>query len=82
MIELDPVILTADLSGFGLKRGDVGTVILAHGDGAGYEVEFLALDGATIAVTSLSAAQVRAARPGEIAHARVLEPTKCRLSAR
>ena len=28
--ELDCVVLTADLPEYGLKRGDVGAVVLAH----------------------------------------------------
>lgn len=72
--ELDPVILTTDQPELVLRCGDMGTVVLVHGAGAGYEGEVVALDGAMIAVTSLSVAQVRAARAGEIAHARVLEP--------
>ncbi len=70
--ELDNVILDCDLPEHGLARGDVGTVVLVHEGGAGYEVEFTALDGETIAVVTLSAAQVRAAVGGEIAHARGL----------
>jgi hypothetical protein len=58
--ELDDVVLECDLPQYGLKRGDVGTVVLVHGNGAGYEVKFTALDGETIAVTSLSAGQLSA----------------------
>lgn len=70
--ELDPVILLVDLPDFGLEAGDMGTVVLVHDGGRGYEVEFVALDGTTIAVTSLAADEVRAAGAGEIAHARGL----------
>ncbi len=70
--ELDNVILDCDIPEHGLARGDVGTVVLVHEGGAGYEVEFTALDGETIAVVTLSAGQVRAAVGGEIAHARGL----------
>lgn len=68
--ELDAVILDSDLPEHGLVRGDVGTVVLVHGDGEGYEVEFTALDGETVAVVTLSAKEVREIRQGEIAHAR------------
>ena len=47
--ELDTVVLTEDLAEHGLKRGDVGAVVLLHGD-AGYEVEFVSLKGETLAV--------------------------------
>ncbi len=71
--ELDRVVLTADLPEYGLMSGDIGTVVLIHRGGIGYEVEFLTLDGETLAVTSLSASQVRPISPKEIAHARTLE---------
>lgn len=70
--ELDDVILECDVPENGLARGDVGTVVLVHERGDGYEVEFTALDGETIAVVTLSNEQVRAVGSGEIAHARGL----------
>lgn len=68
--ELDEVILECDLPGQGLARGDVGTVVLVHPRNEGYEVEFTALNGETLAVVTLSANQVRSVGSGEIAHAR------------
>ena len=70
--ELDRVVLERDLPEFGLKRGDLGTVVLVHGGGAGYEVEFMTLDGETVAVTTLDKSDVREVNGGEIAHARGL----------
>lgn len=70
--ELASVVLTDDLPAYGLKRGDIGTVVLIHRGGAGYEVEFVALDGETIAVVTVLASQVRPIGHREIAHARVL----------
>ena len=52
--ELDDVILACDLPEHGLSAGDIGTVVLVHRGAAGYEVEFTALDGDTIAVATLS----------------------------
>jgi len=69
--ELQSVVLTADLPEYGLQRGDVGTVVLVHGD-AGYEVEFVTLDGETLAVVALSDSQVRPISHKEIAHARLI----------
>ena len=43
--ELNRVILTEDLPKYGLKAGDIGTVVLLHRGGEGYEVEFAMLDG-------------------------------------
>ncbi|MEZ4770867.1 MAG: DUF4926 domain-containing protein [Caldilineales bacterium] len=70
MKELDCVILTTDLPEHGLRKGDLGTVVLVHRPGAGYEIEFVALDGETICVVTVLASQVRAVGRREIAHAR------------
>ena len=72
--ELDKIVLTADLPEYGLQAGDIGTVVLVHQEGAGYEVEFVALDGETLAVVSLFAAQVRPIAPREIARVRSIKP--------
>lgn len=72
--ELESVVLTTDLPEHGLKSGDIGTIVLVHEDGKGYEVEFMTLDGETVAVVSLSASQVRPIGTREIAHARPVEP--------
>jgi hypothetical protein len=71
--ELDSVVLNADLPEHGLERGDIGTVVLIHGDRKGYEVEFVSLDGETMAVVSLPPSQVRPIGRREIAHARIME---------
>jgi len=70
MKELDSVVLTSDVPEYGLKRGDLGTVVLVHHGDKGYEVEFVALDGESVAVVSLFASQVRPIGRREIAHAR------------
>jgi hypothetical protein len=67
--EADTVVLRVDLPEHGLKSGDVGTVVLVHLSG-GYEVEFMALDGETIAVILLADGQIRPIARREIAHAR------------
>ena len=72
MQELDDIILTMALPQFGLAPGDIGTIVLVHQDGAGYEVEFTTLQGETVAVVTLLADQVRATHTGEIPHAREL----------
>ena len=69
--ELDTVVLTAELPAHGLKAGDLGTVVLVYTHG-GYEVEFMTLDGETVAVVSLSPDQVRPVGRREIAHARLV----------
>ena len=70
--ELDDVVLTVDFPEKGLASGDLGAVVLVHDGGAGYEVEFTAANGETLAVVTLSADQVRQVRSDEIAHARGL----------
>ncbi len=70
--ELEDVILTCDLPKHGLARGDIGTVVLVHIAGRGYEVEFTTLDGESIAIVTLEASQVRPSKPREIAHVRDL----------
>jgi hypothetical protein len=70
--ELENVVLTSDLPEQGLARGDIGTVVLVHQQGKGYEVEFTTLDGETVAIVTLTADQVRPSKPREIAHAREL----------
>ncbi len=69
--ELQSVVLVQDLPEYGLEKGDVGVVVLVHGD-AGYEVEFATLEGVTVAVATVSADKIRAVTQGEIAHARLV----------
>lgn len=71
--EHERVVLTNDLPEHALKCGDVGTVVLVHRGGAGFEVEFMTLDGETLAVVSLPANQVRPIGKREIAQARTIE---------
>jgi hypothetical protein len=70
--ELDAVALTCDLPKHGLKRGDVGTAVLVHGEGAGFEVEFVGYDGHTVALLTLEHGQVRPLHAGDIPHVREL----------
>jgi hypothetical protein len=70
--ELDTVALTTDLPEYGLKRDDIGAVVLVHGSG-GYEVEFVTLGGEPVAVVSLAPEQVRPIGRREIASARPVE---------
>jgi hypothetical protein len=71
--EHDCVVLTLDLASEGLKAGDIGTVVHIHGDGAGYEVEFMTLAGETVTVVTLLPPQVRPIARREIAHVRDLQ---------
>ena len=69
--EHDRVVLAEGIPPHRLEKGDVGTVVYVHGDGIGYEVEFVTLDGSTSTVVEVAAGQVRAVG-AEIPHARSL----------
>jgi hypothetical protein len=71
--EHDCVVLTADLSGEGMKAGDVGTVVHIHKDGAAYEVEFATLDGRTLTVTTVEAKKLRPVSRRDVSHVRELQ---------
>ncbi|HKB46868.1 MAG TPA: DUF4926 domain-containing protein [Ktedonobacterales bacterium] len=73
--ELSTVVLTTDLPQYGLRAGDLGTVVLVHQGGDGYTVEFTTLSGDTIAVATLPADHVRPTRPNDMAHVRELAAT-------
>lgn len=68
--ELDCVALTCDLPEHGLMRGDVGTAVMVHGEGAAFEVEFVGYDGHTVALLTLLRTQVRSLDTHDIPHAR------------
>jgi hypothetical protein len=68
--ELENVILTVDLPKHHLLVGDIGTVVLVHGEGEGYEVEFTTFKGETIAVVSVYPDQIRPVERHEVAHVR------------
>lgn len=70
--EMDLVVLKRDLPAERLAAGDVGTVVLVHRQGAGYEVEFTALSGDTVAVVTLDASDVRPVAAREMVAARVV----------
>lgn len=70
--ELDRIILNKNISSSNLQKGDIGTVVMIHNNGEGFEVEFITLDGQTITVETLSKDEVREIRKREIAHARVI----------
>jgi hypothetical protein len=57
--EHDRVVLTKEVPEQGLQTGDVGTVIHVHKKGLAFEVEFLTLQGETVAIATLEASKVR-----------------------
>ncbi len=70
--ELDTVVLSHDIEGHELRTGDVGAVVHCYSDGAAYEVEFVTAEGKTIALLTLTAADIRPMRSQEILHVRQL----------
>ena len=62
--EHERVVLLRELPTGGVAAGAIGTVVYCYAAGLGYEVEFMANDGHTIAVATVSAEQIR----------RVIEP--------
>ena len=68
--EFDQVVLTEDLPDYQLKAGDLGVVVLIHGDHAGYELEIFSADGHTLDVVTVEAAQVRPVSRTDILHVR------------
>jgi len=67
--EHDVVVLRHDLPEEALVEGDVGIVVGVYG-GGGYEVEFTAADGSTIAVVTMADDDIRPRRRREILHVR------------
>ena len=72
--ELDTVVLARDLEAYSLKVGDVGAVVHCYADGKTFEVEFVTGEGKTVAVVTLSEADIRPMYREEILHVRALVP--------
>ena len=70
--ELDIVVLTRDFKEYGLKKGDVGTVVHCYADEQAFEVEFITAEGNTVAVLTLAQVDVRPMATREILHVRKL----------
>jgi hypothetical protein len=70
--EYERAILTRGLPEYGLKSGDIGTVVHVYQQGAAYEIEFFALDGRTLEVVTGEADQVRPVGHRDMLHVREL----------
>ncbi|MBI3863184.1 MAG: DUF4926 domain-containing protein [Planctomycetia bacterium] len=70
--ELDTVVLTKDIPASGLQAGDVGAVVHHYPGSTSFEVEFVAADGRTIALLTLSQDEIRTRKASEILHVRDL----------
>ena len=65
-------MLTAPVPAERLECGDVGTVIHVYADGKAFEIEFMTLDGQTVAMATVEASAVRPVTGREITHSREL----------
>lgn len=68
--EHEQVVLTTDFPEYDLKAGDVGIVIHIYSDGEAYELEIFALDGRTLDIVTVEAAQVRPVSRRDMLHVR------------
>lgn len=71
--EHDVVVLKRHLPDCGLVKGDVGAVVGVYRSG-GYEVEFTAPEGETVAVVTLAEEDIRPRGRREILHVREVAP--------
>ncbi|MCK4760803.1 MAG: DUF4926 domain-containing protein [Candidatus Aminicenantes bacterium] len=68
--ELDTVVITRDFSEHGLKQGDIGAVVHTYENGASFEVEFITIDGNTVALLTLNREDIRPIKGREVLHVR------------
>ena len=68
---LDCVVLVKDLAEFGLRAGDLGTIVAIY-ELAGLEIEFMKASGETQAVLTLTEGDVRPIKADDIISVRPL----------
>lgn len=68
--EFEQVVLIEDLPKYALKAGDLGTVVMIHGNYAGFELEIFGADGHTLDVVTVEASQVRPVDHRDVLHVR------------
>ena len=76
--EHEQIVLTADVvgdEGEELKSGDVGTIIHIHPNEEAFVVEFLSLDGDTVAIATVLPSQARPVTNADLTHARTVPAT-------
>jgi hypothetical protein len=66
------IVLLNGIPESGLAAGDVGRVIHSYEKGTSFKVEFVSLDGAIVAIETLSAQQVRSVGKQDMVHCRYL----------
>ncbi|MDE0684543.1 MAG: DUF4926 domain-containing protein [Candidatus Poribacteria bacterium] len=76
--EQEQIVLTADVfgdEGEELKSGDAGTIIHIHPDKEALVVEFMSLNGDTVAVATVLPSQARPVTNVDLTHARTFPAT-------
>ena len=71
--EHDQIVLTRNLPEHELVAGDIATVIAIHRGGEGYTLEFMTVQGDTVAIVTVHADDVRPATEREVPHVRAAE---------
>ena len=71
--EHDQVVLTRDLPEHEIAAGDIATVVAVHAGGNGYTLEVMTVQGDTLAIVTVQAADVRPATAREVPHVRAAE---------
>ena len=74
--EHEQVVLTAEVTadeGEALEPGDVGAIIHVHPGGEAFVVEFISLDGETVAIATVQASQARPITSADLTHARTVQ---------
>ena len=72
------IVLTTEVSGDDgteLKPGDVGVIVHVHPGGEALVVEFMSLDGDTLAIATVLPCQAHPATGTDLIHAREMEIT-------
>ncbi len=72
--EFQQVVITEDLPKYQLKAGDLGVVVMIHGNHLGYELEIFSAEGRTLEVITVEAKQVRPIGALDILHVREFQP--------
>lgn len=70
--ELDTVVLTHDMPEHGLEKGDIGAVVHCCETDTAFEVEFVTVDGSTVALVMLNLDDIRPISGKEVLHVREL----------
>ncbi len=68
--DLETIVLTHDIKKHGLREGDVGAVVNVYDEGDAAEVEFVTATGRTVALVTLTAADVRSTKNNDVLHVR------------